>query len=219
MKKVILLLTCMLVLAIGAQAQKDGGKGSFQWGLKLGPNFSTLVGEDAEPTGDENKKMKLGLHGGFFAMIYLSNMWYFQPELLYSGQGVKYEDGEDKVTISTNHLNVPLCIRWQSAGGFYLLFGPQVGFTLNGKAKYEFQGQEDEEDLEDLKSFILSGLVGLGYKAPSGWGAYLRYGRSFSAAFDSEGSEDVKIYNSTISLSLFYLFAATKSKAKSGPAQ
>lgn len=216
MKKLLLFLAALLIVAIPVHAQKDGGTG-FQWGLKLGPNFSTWAGDDAEPSSGEDKKMSVGLHGGVFAMIAIADMFYFQPEVLYSSEGVKYEDNSNdaKFKISTSHLNIPLMLRVQTSGGFYLVFGPQVGFTLGGKEKFEYQGQEQEDDLTDLRGLLMSGLIGAGFKSKSGWGVYTRYGRAFSTLFDVESGDDPKIYNSTISLSLFYMLAATKGKGSS----
>src|SRR5688572_25148815 len=177
MKKYLFILPAFLIIAALARAQNDGGSG-FQWGIKLGPNFSTWVGDDAEPSSGEDKKKRLGLHGGLFAAIAIANMLYFQPELLYSNEGVKYEDNTNdiKYSISSNHFNIPLLLRWQTSSGFYLVFGPQVGFALGGKQKVEYQGQDTESDLEELRSLLFSGLIGAGFKTKTGWGLYTRYG-------------------------------------------
>ena len=209
MKKLFCFLLALSIVATSIHAQKDGG-GGVQWGIKLGPNFSSWTGDDAEPSGSEDKKMKIGLHGGVFVMIPISSMFYFQPELLYSGEGVKYEDDEEKATITANYLNLPLSLRLQTTSGFYLVFGPQIGFSIGGKAKYEFMGQESEEDLEDLRGMILSGLIGAGFKSTSGFGVYARYAHGFSKVFDFDGDDDPDVNGSTISLSLFYMLGGKK---------
>jgi len=130
---------------------------------------------------------------------------------LYSGEGVKYEYAEEKATITANYLNVPLNLRLQTTSGFYLLLGPQLGFSLGGKTKQEFMGQESETDLDDeLRGMIFSGLIGAGFKSSSGFGVYARYARGFSKVFDFTGEDDPEVYNSTLSLSLFYMFGAMK---------
>ena len=210
MKKLFCFLLAISIIATSIHAQKDGA-GGMQFGIKLGPNFSSWSGDDADPSAGEDKKMKLGLHGGFFAMIPITSMLYFQPELLYSGEGVKYEDSEEKATITANYLNLPLNLRLQTTSGFYVLFGPQIGFSIGGKAKYEFMGQESEDDLEDLRGMILSGLIGAGFKSSSGFGVYARYAHGFSKVFDYGGDfDDPDVKGSTISLSLFYMFGAAK---------
>ena len=212
MKKLFCFLLALSIVATSIHAQKDGG-GGIQFGIKLGPNFSSWSGDDAEPSGSEDKKMKFGLHGGVFAMIPITSMLYFQPELLYSGEGVKYEDNDidEKVTLTANYLNLPLNLRLQTTSGFYLLLGPQIGFSIGGKAKYEFMGEEDEEDLQDLRGMVLSGLIGAGFKSSSGFGVYARYAHGFSNVFDFEGDiDDPDVKGSTISLSLFYMFGGSK---------
>ena len=210
MKKLLFVLTVTVLFASVINAQKkDGGKGNIKFGVKVGPNFGSWAGEDTDVSGDEKKKLKLGLHGGVFAVIPISKMLSFQPELLYSGQGVVYDDGDGtKYTYSTNHLNIPLGLRLQG-GNWYGLLGPQVGFTLGGKLKVEYQGDEYKEDLEDLRGFIFSGIIGVGYAAPNGWGAYIRYARAFSSVFDFD---DYKGYHSTLSLSFFYMLSMMKEK-------
>jgi hypothetical protein len=209
MKKLFCFLLALSIVATSIHAQKDAG-GGVQWGIKLGPNFSSWTGDDAEPSGSEDKKMKIGLHGGVFVMIPISSMFYFQPELLYSMEGVKYEDAEDKASITANYLNLPLSLRLQTTSGFYVVFGPQIGFSLGGKTKFEFMGTEDEQDLEDLRGMILSGLIGAGFKSTSGFGVYARYAHGFSKVFDFDGDDDPDVNGSTISLSLFYMLGGKK---------
>jgi len=211
MKKLICFLVALSIVAISVQAQKDGA-GGIQFGLKLGPNFSSWSGNDAEPSGSEDKKMKIGVHGGVFAMIPITSMLYFQPELLYSGEGVVYEDNDidEKVSITANYLNLPLNLRLQTTSGFYLLVGPQLGFSIGGKSKYEFMGDETENDLEDLRGMVLSGLIGAGFKSSAGFGVYARYAHGFSNVFDYESGDDPDVKGSTISLSLFYMFGGSK---------
>jgi|GEM_PF-1419464 len=211
MKKLAIIVAVMVVLSPAIQAQKGGGgMGGMQLGIKLGPNFSTWTGEDAEPGSDASKKMLIAPHFGVFMTIPLTSMLLLQPELLYSMQGVryKYDDGY-KETYRTNHLNIPIALRIQTPGGFYAIIGPQVGFSLGGKYKWEYEGEEDEEDLEDLKSVAFSGVIGFGYQMPNGFGVYARYAHTFSAPFDFE-DEDIKLHNSLMMLSFFYMFKLNK---------
>lgn len=202
MKKLLVLLPIVIMISCAVVAQK--GSGGMQWGLKIGPDFTTWTGDDADPSTGESKKMRVGLHGGLFVMIPFSDMLFFQPELLYVMNGVNYEADGDKAKISTSYLNIPLQLRIQTSGGFYVIVGPQIGFNLSGKVKYE-GSVSGEDDLEDMRGFLFSGNIGFGYKAAGGWGVYARYSKTFSSVFDVEG-EDIDIYDSTIMLSLFYMF-------------
>jgi hypothetical protein len=198
MKKALVIFPVFILSFLTMTAQK----GNIEFGVKLGPNFSTWVGEDAEPFGDEEKKMKIGVHGGFFAIVPISTMLAFQPELLFSTGGVVYKENDFKVIYSTSNLNIPLTLRIQTNSGFYAIVGPQLGFQLGGKYKEKDDDEEFEEDLEDLKGFVFSGVIGAGYRSSSGFGAYLRVERGFTSIFDFE---DSKVFNSAIMLSLFYM--------------
>ncbi len=201
------------MIAIPLLAQKGGaGAGGMQFGIKLGPNFSTWTGEDAEPNSGEKKKMLIAPHIGVFMTIPLTSMLLLQPELLYSMQGVRYTENGFKGTYRTNHLNIPIALRIQMPGGFYAIVGPQIGFSLGGKYKWEYEDEEGEEDLEDLKSVAFSGVVGFGYQLPNGFGIYARYAHTFSSPFDYEG-EDIKIHNSMVMLSFFYMLKMSKGVA------
>ncbi|MBC7949612.1 MAG: PorT family protein [Chitinophagaceae bacterium] len=209
MKKLLLVLTALLFVLFTSNAQKLG----IEYGIKLGPNFSTWTGEDAEPSFDEEKKMKIGLHGGAFMIIPLTTILNLQPELLFSSEGVKYEfDDGAKATAITSHLNVPILIRLQTKSGFYAIIGPQIGFTLGGKAKYEDDGDEEKEDIEDLRGVVFSGLVGAGFRTKSGFGIYARFAKAFSSVFDYGDDYDDKTFNSTIALSFFYMLKMTGKK-------
>ncbi len=211
MKKLLIVLAMMAILCPSLMAQKGGsGASGMQFGFKLGPNFSTWTGEDAKPSDDEKKKMLIGAHAGVFMTIPLTQMLLLQPELLYSMQGARYtyEDGW-KETYRTNHLNIPIALRIQWPTGLYAIVGPQVGFSLGGKYKWEYEDEEGDEDLEDLQSVQLSGVVGLGYQMPNGFGIYARYAHTFSKPFDF-GDEDIKIHNSLVMISFFYMLKMSK---------
>jgi len=196
----------LMVLSQTLPAQKGG----MHFGIKLGPNFSSWSGEDAEPFDDAKKKMLIGPHFGVFMTIPITTMLSLQPELLYSMQGVKYSYSDGyKETYRTNHLNVPIALRIHTPGGFYAIVGPQVGFSLGGKYKYEEDGDEGEEDLEDLKGVQFSGVLGFGYQLPNGFGVYARYAHTFSSPFDVVG-EKLKIHNSMMMLSFFYMMRLNK---------
>ncbi len=209
MKKLFLSMAVLLFVGT-AFAQKDSKSSSgLRWGVKLGPSFASMAGEDADPSSGESKKMLLAYHMGVFAALQLNSMLYLQPEILFARQGVRYKEGDYKYSLSTNHINIPIALRIQSPSGFYAIVGPQVGFTLNGKEKWEYQGDEETDDAEDLRSVIFSGVIGAGYALPNGFGVYGRYARAFSSAYDYD---DLKFYHSTLTLSFFYMWNMAKKK-------
>ena len=191
-----LLFAIALIFTVSfAQAQDKG----VAFGIKAGPSFYNLNSDDTEE-GD----MKTGFHGGLFVNIPLSSMFSFNPELLYNTEGTKMEEAGDKITLNLNYINLPLMLQYNNPGGFYAEVGPQIGFLMSAKAKYDIGGVEDEEDIkEDLKSTAFSLGIGAGYDLPAGFGFGARYNLGLSS-LGEEDDDDTK--SSGFQISIRYKF-------------
>jgi hypothetical protein len=150
-----------------------------------------------------------------FAEINLSDKLIFQPELLYSTQGASLEESFDsnsiKVTNSVDYLNIPLILKYGVTDKLFLEFGPQLGFLLSGKSKYEeTYGGETESETEDIKEFTNSIDFGLNFGVSFDIAENImigaRYNLGLSNIIDEEDSGDEKLQNSVFSLSLGYRF-------------
>src|SRR5262245_39497939 len=100
------LCVALLTLAIGyakpASAQNIGG------GVKGGINWSTVSGEVDVDDGRANKNLRTGLLvGGFVTFNFLPGLS-FEPEVLYSQQGVKLKRGSDEATAELDYVQIPL---------------------------------------------------------------------------------------------------------------
>jgi hypothetical protein len=73
-----------------ASAQNVGG------GAKIGVNFATVTGDLDEGT---SKSMRTGLVAGGFLTVGMTDMVAFQPEVLYSQEGVKQKFTEGSTSI------------------------------------------------------------------------------------------------------------------------
>ncbi len=142
--KRIFLVTVILTITVTVKAQ-DKQPSSF--GVKAGVNIYTLNGDDYEESGYKNQ---IGLHGGIFYQIPVATLFSVQPELMYSSEGIKYEDEDLKADVHLNYLNLPVMFQFVTPSGLYAETGPQIGFLLNGKAKYEETGGDKyEEELDE----------------------------------------------------------------------
>ena len=152
MKK--LLFFCLLTAGtFSAYAQRSS------FGLKAGANFYVVKGEDY----DDISSRKSGVHAGILYRIPLGALISLQPEVLYSGEGVKLQDDDITGNFRFNYLNVPLMLQ-VNAGGFFVETGPQVGFLLSAKGKLTESGQTIELDLkEEMNKVAFSWGAGLGY--------------------------------------------------------
>ncbi len=179
-----------------------------RFGVKGGLNISNLGGDV------EDNSAILGFHVGGFAEIKLSEKFAIQPELLFSTQGSKIEDSgedysaEDKLNLS--YINLPIMAKFFVAPKFSLEAGPQIGFLVSAKDKYEetYLGEtiSSDEDVKDNFKSIDFGLnLGAGFDFTENLSAGVRYNIGLSNIADAD-DEDFKLNNSVFSLSVGYKF-------------
>jgi opacity protein-like surface antigen len=188
MKKVIL-FAAFAVVAFATQAQ-------VKFGAKGGLNLANLSGDV------EDNKMKIGFNLGGLVNIPVSGNLSVQPELLYSGEGAKFDDGTTSANFNLNFINIPVMLKYSAEGGFYGEAGPQLGILASAKS-----------DGTDVKEFLNStnfGLgFGLGYNMSSGLGFGARYSLGLSNMLKDGGGDKLK--TNTISVGLQYTFGGAKS--------
>lgn len=194
MKKV-LLAAAFVTAGFISQAQN--------FGIKAALNMSKFAGDDKDFGTGLDPKFRMGVAFGGFAHISFSDQFGFQPELLYSMEGAKYEESGLEATIKTDYINIPLLIQYK-ASGFYAETGPQIGFLMSAKA-------EDEDIKDGMKGTNISWLIGLGYKLPSGFGFGARYNLGLSNIVD-EDEADVK--TGGFQIALFYSFGGGSGESK-----
>src|SRR5881398_3316882 len=139
---VLALTTCMSMFAQNYEKTTPMTSAT-RFGLKAGVNFSTLKLEGSGNSNTSNSTEDLaGLNGGFFANIPIGGVFKFQPELVYSSQGSKFTSTTQvpfsgTVTSTSNmklnYINLPLLIQAQTASGFFVETGPQLGYLIAAK--------------------------------------------------------------------------------------
>lgn len=205
MKKIIL-IAVVLITALASKAQ-------IKFGVKAGANFYSITGADADANGldvEEGRKTKIGIAGGLLVNIPVSSMFSVQPELLYSMEGNKQEIGDVKASINLSYLNIPIMAQLNTTSGFYAETGPQIGFLMSAKTKYDDGTVEDEEDVKDeLKSIGFSWALGAGYKMKCGFGFGARYNFGLST-LDDDSTDPLKVMSSGFHVGVFYLFGGDK---------
>ena len=195
MKK-ILVIVAVLAISVSSFAQ-------VKFGAKVGVNFANGTGDDFEDT-----DMRTSVLFGGFARFALSDKIAFQPELLYSGQGVKESYSEEGMdvdgTLKLDYLNIPLMFKYYAGSGFNIQAGPQVGFLMSAKYKMEAGGESADIDVKDEMKGLDFGLnIGLGYDLESGIGIDARYGLGLSNVADYDEADGK---NNVISLAVSYTF-------------
>lgn len=87
MKKLLFILTLAVISINHCEAQvSDDSRKKFQFGLKIGSNYSNIYDSNGE---NFDANGKFGLAGGVFVAIPIGNILGFQPEVLFSQKGYK----------------------------------------------------------------------------------------------------------------------------------
>lgn len=135
MKKVFLFLT-VAVLSINfcnAQTSDDTRK-KFQFGLKVGSNYSNIYDSDGESFDAEGK---FGLAGGVFIAIPIGKFVGIQPEILFSQKGYKqtgaFLGSNYELTRTTDYIDIPLLFSIKPASFLTIQLGPQFSFLTKRK--------------------------------------------------------------------------------------
>ena len=177
---------------VGALALFGAMNAQVKYGAKAGLNIATLNGDV------EGLKSLVGFHVGGFAQIPLAAKFTFQPEVVYSAQGAKEDGGNGKLNLG--YINVPLMFKYAIAEKFNVEAGPQIGFLISAKEKYN--GNSD--DIKDqLNSVDFSIGLGASYDFTQNLSADVRYNAGVS---NIAKESDSKIRNGVFQIGLGYKF-------------
>jgi hypothetical protein len=187
-----------LVLTVGALAT---AKAQVQFGVKAGANFASVTNADGGKT-------LVNFHGGALVNLPLVEHLSLQPEVVYSGQGIKGDGGKYKF----NYINVPVLVQYKLPIGVFFETGPQVGFLTSAKAKEDGDGGETVSVKDYTKSIDFSWAVGAGYLIPNvnlGFDARFNLGLT-KIGKEVEGVNYFDGKNAVFQVGVFYLFGGGK---------
>jgi len=206
--KYTILTTSLLILglAFGANAQEAGVKG--------GLNFSNLYVSDVD---DEN--MKVGFNAGVYYKAQLAKGLSLQPELSYSLKGAEiiYDNtflglANGKYRYNLSYVDVPLAIKVQPVGSFYMEAGPYVSLLTSVRVKQvNSDGSReivDELDRDSFNTVDYGVFGGVGFNFTGGsLGIRYNYGLQEigeRGTFAAQATEQSK--NSVLQLSMTFPF-------------
>lgn len=168
MKKIHSLITVSFILFTGGQSfsQETDNRDKLQFGIKGGLNYSNVYNSNTEEFTADGK---LGLAGGAFFRIPITEFIGVQPEILLSQKGFKGEGmllgNSYNFSRTTTYLDIPLQIAIHPSEFITIVAGPQYSYLL--KQKDEFTStfystsQEQEFDNDNIRRNILGLVAGV----------------------------------------------------------
>ena len=197
MKKTMILAATVL-FAFGANAQMKA-----HFGVKAGMNASELHQKNL------NSDTKIGFNAGVLAHIHShGSQFAFQPEVMYSLEGAKYNVGGVKSHTDLHYINVPLLAQYMFDNGFRIEAGPQFGFLMAAKNKVSSTTVDVKNN---YKTTAISLPVGISYLTTSGLGFDARYAFGLTDLRDNNSGGN-KVTGNNFQFGIFYQFSDPKIK-------
>lgn len=176
-----------------------------QFGAKAGMNVSSISND-----GFDDTKSKVGYYAGVFVNMPVSETFSIQPEVLYNNLGSKVSTTVLGTTYSStlnlDYIAVPVMFQYKATPMFYLEAGPEFGFLVGAKQKYDNGSSSATStlDKEDFNNFNLGMGLGLGFDITKNVGINARYVAGFSDVTkpSSDPSTDAKNKNNTFQVGL-----------------
>lgn len=167
MKKIFLFLSA-IVLSINlseAQMLEDTRK-KFQFGLKIGSNYSNIYDSEGESF---DAKGKFGLAGGLFIAVPIGKFLGVQPEILFSQKGYKqtgaFLGSNYELTRTTDYVDIPLLFSIKPANFLTIQLGPQFSFLTKRKDVFKNAlatiEQENEFKNDNIRKNTLCAVGGI----------------------------------------------------------
>jgi len=161
-------------ILITACLMQTGHAQEIKFGPRVGLNFSTFTGGDANNFG-----LKSGVHVGGFASRSITDRISVQPELLLSMKGASRKTNGYTYSQTLYYLDIPLFCGIGFSDNLRALFGLQPSVFLEGKNKVKDPAKEKMfSDARSIRGFDLAIAAGLEYQMEMGlnFGARINYG-------------------------------------------
>lgn len=185
-------MTAILITGVASAQHGNAPAGNISLGIKGGVNVYNVHNDN-----DIKYDPRTGYHFGLLGHIHFDNQFAIQPEIVYSAQGAKI--GDTKYNL--DYVNVPVLFQYMFDNGFRLQAGPQAGFLLSAKSKYN---NTTTDNKEDLKPIDLCASIGASYVVPStGFGIDARYNLGLN---NINKNSTVNSTNRGLQLGVFYIF-------------
>ncbi|RYD90124.1 MAG: PorT family protein [Sphingobacteriales bacterium] len=192
-----------------------------RFGLAAGVNLAKFAMEDVPASMSVSTTMKTSMYGGAFINFPIGGILRLQPGVFYNGLGSKISNSVVGATTRSyeqdlHYISVPLTLQIVPGNtGFFLEFGPQIGYLFTGKREETTAGSNGDNMFNksdyDRTDFAVHG--GIGYITRIGFGVEAKYYNGFTNVYKDEGSVSAsgqEARNRAWQFGLFYHFGAAK---------
>ena len=194
-------LSVALMSASGASFAQDGHSHfkDVENGVYLGANFATIsnseTGFGSGTVANLKANSHTGFKGGLYFNFHLSGPISFQPEALYTQNGVNIQSltsYNDKVNVQLNYVEIPLLIRYEVGNTQRihpaLLIGGSGAYRIKCALRTTFEGQNEQQECGKLID-----------RSPDPF-------KKFDASLIGAGSLEIQLSGRTISVQLRYTY-------------
>ncbi len=122
----------------------------FYLGAKTGLNLSSFTGEETDLY-----KQRVALHAGVTAELSFTDLFSIQTEVLYSNQGIKFEND----VYPADYIGVPLLVKIYPSDFLSLDLGGQFSYLINDEYTPESGGDNQSLELSDSDFLFVAGLT------------------------------------------------------------
>lgn len=194
--KYILIGSIVFIFLEKAMSQED----KTRFGIKSGMNLSRFSISQQNKSG-----VKTGFHIGIYVKTKGKDVS-LRPELYFSSQGQKSEDGSvgNSITTEVNYVNVPILL--ETSGKVNVQVGPQIGMLISAHETGKIGNLKVDEDVTNaMRSPDFSVVLGLGFSPGKYFNLGARYHLGLSGIFEKAASFPVPdVYNR-----VFHFYLAT----------
>jgi len=172
MKKLIFLITLSFIISgyiIAQEHNYDSDmRGHFQFGLKVGANYSNVYDIKGQ---DFTADFKFGLAGGVYMAIPLGEVLGIRSEILFSQKGYQSTGSilgaGYKITHTADYIDIPILLEIKPIEFITVVAGPQYSYlvhTSNNFSNSFITAQEEQTfDNVNLRKNLLCFLAGLDF--------------------------------------------------------
>jgi hypothetical protein len=168
MKRIILIMTVIIIFLNFVKAQDSDERDKIHFGVKVGTNYSNIYDIKGQ---DFTAEYKWGVAGGVFLSLPLGEYLGIRPEVLYSQKGYQSTGSilgaSYKITHTSDFLDIPILLEIKPTEVVTVVVGPQYSYLMTQKNKFSSSllttQQQQDFDNSNIRKNTLCATGGLDF--------------------------------------------------------